>query len=67
MEILNYLQPGWNLRLDSQRLVIYEAMLPYTRAPFKSTFEVVEFGHPKRLKQLVTIHSYEPIPKTVMV
>jgi hypothetical protein len=24
----------------------YEAMLPYTRAQFYSTFEVIEFGHP---------------------
>lgn len=39
----------------------------YTRANFNSTFEVVEFGHPKRLKRLVTIHSYEPLPKSVMV
>jgi hypothetical protein len=45
----------------------YEAMLPYTRAHFNSTFEIIEFGHPKRLKRLVTIHNYEPIPKTVMV
>jgi hypothetical protein len=45
----------------------YEAMLPYTRANFSSTFEVIEFGHPKRLKRLVTIHSYEPVRGSVMV
>jgi hypothetical protein len=45
----------------------YEARLPYTRAHFNSTFEVVEFGHPKRLKRLVTIHSYEPVRQSVMV
>jgi hypothetical protein len=45
----------------------YEAMLPYTRANFNSTFEVIEFGHPKRLKRLVTIHSYEPVQGRVMV
>ena len=45
----------------------YEAMLPYARAHFSSTFEVIEFGHPKRLKRLVTIHSYEPLQKIVMV
>lgn len=28
---------------------------------------VIEFGRPKRLKQRVTIHRYEPTPKTVMV
>ena len=39
----------------------YEAMLPYARAQFSSTFEVIEFGHPKRLKHLVTIHNYEPV------
>lgn len=43
----------------------YEAMLPYTRANFSSTFEVIEFGHPKRLKRLVTIHSYEPVRQSV--
>jgi len=67
MKLLSYLEPGWNLRLGPQRLVIYEAMLPYTRAHFKSTFKIIEFGHLKRLKRLVTIYSYEPIPKTVMV
>jgi hypothetical protein len=45
----------------------YEAMLPYTRAQFSSTFEVIEFGHPKRLKRLVTIHSYEPVRLRTMV
>lgn len=45
----------------------YEAMLPYARANFSSTFEVIEFGHPKRLKRLVTIHSYEPVRQSVMV
>jgi hypothetical protein len=45
----------------------YEAMLPYTRAQFSSTFEVIEFGHPKRLKRLVTIHSYEPVRSRTMV
>jgi hypothetical protein len=45
----------------------YEARLPYTRARFNSTFEVIEFGHPKRLKRLVTIHSYEPVRQSVMV
>lgn len=45
----------------------YEAMLPYTRAHFNSTFEVVEFGHPKRQKRLVTIHHYEPIRQSAMV
>jgi hypothetical protein len=39
----------------------YEAMLPYTRAHFNSTFEVIEFGHPKRLKRLVTNPNYEPV------
>jgi hypothetical protein len=28
---------------------------------------VIEFGHSKRWKRLVTIHSYEPTQKTVMV
>jgi hypothetical protein len=45
----------------------YEAMLPYTRAQFSSTFEVIELGHPKRLKLLVTIHSYEPVHLQTMV
>jgi hypothetical protein len=45
----------------------YEAMLPYAKAHFNSTFEVIEFGHPKRLKRLVTIHSYEPVRQSVMV
>lgn len=45
----------------------YEAMLPYARANFNSTFEVVEFGHPTRLKRLVTIHSYEPVRQGAMV
>lgn len=45
----------------------YEAMLPYSRANFSSTFEVIEFGHPKRLKRLVTIHSYEPVRQRVMI
>lgn len=45
----------------------YEAMLPYARALFNSTFEVIEFGHPKRLKRLVTIHSYEPVKQRAMV
>jgi hypothetical protein len=45
----------------------YEAMLPYSRANFSSTFEVIEFGHPKRLKRLVTIHSYEPVRQSVMI
>lgn len=45
----------------------YEAMLPYSRANFSSTFEVIEFGHPKRLKRLVTIHSYEPVWQSVMI
>lgn len=45
----------------------YEAMLPYARAHFSSTFEVIEFGHPKRLKRLVTIHSYEPVEQRAMV
>jgi hypothetical protein len=45
----------------------YEAMLPYTRAQFSSTFEVIEFGHPKRLKRLVTIHSYELVRTRTMV
>jgi hypothetical protein len=45
----------------------YEAMLPYTRAHFDSTFEVIEFGHPKRLKRLVTIHNYEPVQQTTTV
>lgn len=39
----------------------YEAMLPYARAMFISTFEVVKFGFPERDYRLVTIHSYEPI------
>ncbi len=118
MDILNSLQPGWNLRLGTQRLVIdapnegaaydlissasdqaceqniknywdeeedalayvkrmlqqqgifehsYEALLPYTRAQFSSTFEVIEFEHPTRLKRLVTIHSYELVPLRTMV
>lgn len=45
----------------------YEAMLPYTRTHFNSTFEVIEFGHPKRHKRLVTIHSYEPVRLPTMV
>jgi hypothetical protein len=45
----------------------YEAMLPYAKAHFNSTFEVIEFGHPKRLKRLVTIHSYEPVRQKVIV
>lgn len=45
----------------------YEAMLPYTRAHFNSTFQVIEFGHPKRLKRLATIHHYEPVSQSVMV
>jgi hypothetical protein len=45
----------------------YEAMLPYSRAQFSSTFEVIEFGHPKREKRLVTIHHYEPVRRSVMV
>ncbi len=39
----------------------YEALLPYSPAQFTSTFEVVEFGHSKRLKRLVTIHHYAAI------
>jgi len=45
----------------------YEAMLPYARASFSSTFEVIEFGYPKRLKRLVTIHSYEPVRQSVVL
>jgi hypothetical protein len=45
----------------------YEAMLPYTRAQFYSTFEIIEFGHPKKPKRLVTIHSYEPVQVRIMV
>lgn len=45
----------------------YEAMLPYARAHFDSTFEVIDFGHPKRLKRLVTIHSYEPVSQSVVI
>ena len=45
----------------------YEAMLPYARANFSSTFEVIEFGQPKQLKRLVTIHHYEPIRRSVIV
>lgn len=49
----------------------YEAMLPYGRASFSSTFEVIEFGlhlnRPKRKKRLVTIHRYEPIPQPAWV
>lgn len=43
----------------------YEAMLPYSPAQFSSTFEVVEFGHSKSLKRLVTIHHYSPISELV--
>jgi hypothetical protein len=32
----------------------YEARLPYTRTQFSGTFEVMKFGHPKRLQRLVT-------------
>ena len=43
----------------------YQADLPYTKATFSSTFEVIEFGltpnQPSRLKRLVTIHHYEPV------
>ena len=45
----------------------YEAMLPYARAHFNSTFEVIEFEHPKQLKRLVTIHSYNPVQRSVTV
>jgi hypothetical protein len=43
----------------------YEAMLPYARAQFSSTFEVIEFGG--RAKRLVTIHSYEPVQSRAAV
>jgi hypothetical protein len=51
------------LRLQSRFEYNYEANLPYCRAHFSSTFEVVEFGLkiPKRLKRLVTIHNYEAL------
>lgn len=45
----------------------YSALLPYARAHFNSTFEVINFGHPKRLKRLVTIHSYEPVSQSAVI
>lgn len=43
----------------------YEAMLPYARAHFNSTFEVIDFGG--KAKRLVTIHSYESVQQRTMV
>jgi hypothetical protein len=45
----------------------YEAMLPYTKAHFNSTFEVISFGNPQRLKRLVTIHHYEPVIQSAVI
>jgi hypothetical protein len=33
----------------------------------RDTVEVIEFGHPKRAKRLVTLHSYEPVQVRTIV
>jgi len=70
MKLLSYLEPGWNLRLGSQRLVIDAPsegaafdLLASAAEQLALSIANLRF---KDAKRLVTIHSYQPLQKTVM-
>ncbi len=70
MELLNYIQRGWNLRLGSQRLVIDApsdgaAFDLLASAADQLALSIANWRF-KDAKRLVTIHSYQPLQKTVM-
>jgi hypothetical protein len=71
MELLNYIQPGWNLRLGSQRLVIDApsegAAFDLLASAADQLALLIANWRFKEAKRLVRIHSYQRLQKTVML